>query len=492
MLRPDDWIVLARHACASLTPGSREHLARLVEFVHARFEHTESAALSSVPAELLNGRGGWCHQSVAVYCWLLHEGWGLYAEGAPLRAANGDGHVVAAVHVPDGVPSTSGWATVDVDHGHVYTAPDGRLAHPLDLAHWPDWVAAERQPCSGVGGPDWGYFSRGPRTLNFQIGDRCNARCVMCWQSLRRDEAHRDAWWSEMKPEVVESILARHGGEVDSVELVSFGEPMLNPGFDRMLAAVVAASERHKKPILLNAITNGSLLHRHPLLVTLPGYLTVSIDAADPALYERIRVGLDWATVHGNLAAAASDPRRHKDRKIGVNLTLFEDNADQVVPMARLCAELGLSYLSILYGDLLSATAAAGRQIRQDDPRLVEGVAEARVRCPVLTINDYATGRSLPVIEVAAPVLPGRGFCPLPWRQFDVGPDGQAHPCCRSHGTDLGDAASGADVWRSPAFERLRAQILGDDVDPMEFGECARCPNLGAGVRGAGHLPVVP
>lgn len=350
----------------------------------------------------------------------------------------------------------------------VFRDPTGTRAVRRDeLAPWPDWAMGDVP--EGLAERVWRALDPGPYGVNFQIGDVCNAKCVMCWQSLRREVQERDRWSKEMRAEVVEAILYKHPGV--GVELVSFGEPMANPDFSRMVDAARRYGARR-----VSAITNGSLLDRHLDLLALPGDLTISIDAASPRLYAEIRVGLSWSRLIANLALCAGE--RHPDRKVGVNLTVFARNADQVVPVAALCDAFGFDYLSVLHGAGLDTTAAKGEEIAKDDPRLVAGITTARERFPRLRINDYATARDLPpVADVAAPVLPHRGFCPLPWRQYDVGPDGRAHPCCRSYYTDLGPADG--EVWNGEPLVELRRQILAGDVDPVRFADCAKCPNLG-------------
>lgn len=328
------------------------------------------------------------------------------------------------------------------------------------------------------------FAGPGVQSIAFFIGDVCNAECVMCWQALRRGRTDRVAWYKEMRAEVVEAVLARHERSLVSVELISFGEPMINPAFGRMARTIarMSASPERERPLLFNITTNGSLVHRHRAVLATPGYLTFSIDAAEEGLYERIRVGLDWGRVSKNFTEACQHPARHPERFVGIAVTVFEDNADQVVPVARMVVEAGGHFLCVLHGAKLDASAAAGREILPTDPRLVEGIDEARRLFPALTVNDYATGRAPLLLRSEA--APARAVCPLPWQQFDVGPDGRAHPCCRSYGTDLGDVLAD-DVWNGEPYTELRRQILADDVDPVRFAACAACPLLGAGVRGA-------
>lgn len=406
----------------------------------------------------------------------------VFAEAMCRRTPRGVERWFVHVNLGPGTPTTNYWAVVDVREGRVFTALDGRLAHPGEVAVDAPMVAGGRYAPLVSGEEVWELFVHGPRAVNFQIGDVCNAACVMCWQALRREQTGKEARWQELRSDVVEAVLARHGAHLNSIELVSFGEPMANPDFERILDAIIAASARPDRcgPFAVNVTTNGSLVHRHLRVADLPGWLTFSIDAVEAALYERIRVGLHWSDVQANVRACVA--RRGVGRHIGINLVAFEDNIGQIVPTAAFCEAEGLEYLSVLRGVGLERTHAAGREIAPDDPRLIAGIAEARVRFPQLQVNDYATGRTLPA--AGTPPLPRRGFCPLPWSQIDIGPDGRVHPCCRSYAIDLGRYDE--DVWNGEALRTLRQQILDDDLDPVRFAACACCVNLGAKVRGGG------
>ena len=377
------------------------------------------------------------------------------------------------------LPLAAGCAVLDPETGTVYTKRNGKPADLEDLMWWPDLAAVERNET-------WRIFARGPRAVNFQIGDVCNARCFMCWQDARRRKTPRSEWHREMRASVVERVLEREFDSLFKIELVSYGEPLLNPDICKMLKAVKDAGDRRKSqdefaPIMLSMITNGSLLHRYlSEILEMPGYLTISMDGAEKEAYEKIRRGLTWEPVVENIQAAVNYPGRHRRREIGVNFTLISDNLDQIYKMGKLCSQLRVDYLSILHGDALENTSAAGRGVVRSDPELFRTIHEVRNDFPNLQVNDYVTeGRTL-----ALPVqpLPGRGFCPLPWLQYDVGPDGRTHPCCRSHDIDLGSVES--EVWDGEPLEELRRQILHDDVDPTRYPSCAACSNLGAGVRG--------
>ena len=409
---------------------------------------------------------------------VLHD-LGVPAHELHLQGPEGTSLTVVCANLGEASETTQGWAVIDPVALRVFTSPAGQMAHPEDLRQHPDWVAAERggrKHAAQPGTEDWTFWASGPRALNFLIGDVCNMHCTMCWQDLRRAQQPQRDWYPEMTASLLRLALEQHLEDIDSVELVSFGEPMLNPHFDDIVRAIIELGDRRGRPFELNFITNGSLLHlrRHMDVIRQPGRLTVSLDGAEKELYESIREGASWEDVTRNLRAAAQHPDRHPDRRVGINMTVFAPNVEGVFAMGAFAAGLGLDYLCILHGAALDWTRAKGLEIDPEDPRLREQLDRIRSTFPTLQLHDYTRARNLPVLPAQA--LPGRGFCPLPWRQLDVGPDGRAHPCCRSYAIDLGTSM---EAWTGEPLRELRRQILAGQVDPERFGTCAACPNLG-------------
>lgn len=479
-----DWTAKVRREVTA-RPGSMLWARALLCFVREHIKHgAVPTSRVRTPEEVLNGGMALADEMVSAFLWLARS-FGIVGWPRSLQHTDGvNGHIVAQI------PIGGTMAVVDVQYGVIYADEAGNVVSYESLQAQPQFVAAERLPWHGNNGVGMeGFYAHGPRALNFQIGDVCNAKCVMCWQSLRREEAERRDWWKEMRPEDFEAAVVRHKATLDSVEIVSFGEPMINPGFARMVAVVERCGQERGRSMSLNMITNGSLLDRHAeAIMRLPGCLTVSMDAPGKEDFERIRVGLEWEDVVRGIRAAVGAEGRHRDRRVGINMTVFADNAHLVFDMAAFCDAERVDYLSLLHGANLKTTMAAGREVEARDPRVLAQIADIRNRFPDLRLNDYMTARSSTPLPTGT--LPERGFCGFPWTQYDIGPDGRAHPCCRSYGTDLGPAT--ADVWSNETLIELRRQILADDVEPERFKECARCDLLGARVRPARSLPVVP
>jgi len=309
-----------------------------------------------------------------------------------------------------------------------------------------------------------------PRHLTLMLGWRCNATCSMCWQArARRDGVPQP----ELPVAEIHALLDRY--EARSIEFCSFGEPTLHPHFGEVLDRLRREQDRwESRWTEVNLISNGSTLAHWPQLARLPGYLTLSIDSPDPATYAGIRRGLSLERVLGQLERWLAHPGREPGRAVGINMVLLRSNLGQVEAMAELCASLGLSYLHLLRGATLEMTDAAGDGLTDEDlAPLPARVAALRLRHPQLEISDWASTAT--TSGAAAAPATGGGHCLAPWTRLDVGPDGQAHPCCRSYRIALGSAAAG-DPWHHPEIEALREQLASDTLDAARFAECAACP----------------
>jgi len=307
------------------------------------------------------------------------------------------------------------------------------------------------------GRPWW----RGPETLSLMLGWRCNASCVMCWQAASR--RNKTMLQDELSLVTIQSLLTQYGASLLDLELCSFGEPTAHPGFADIARAVVDSGIEWRN---VNLITNGSDFESLLPLCTVPGLLTFSMDAADQVMYESIRRGLDFYTITRNIAMAVAAPERHERRKIGINMVVFEKNAEHVFEMASWAAAVELDYLAVLRGANLLMTDVPDDGLRGDDPRIVDQLARAREMFPQLELLDYFT------VSDGDVQPPSDGHCTLPWRALDVGPDGVAHPCCRTHRLAL----DGDDPWQHATMQALRGQLLSGALDEERFSECATCP----------------
>lgn len=153
-----------------------------------------------------------------------------------------------------------------------------------------------------IGGQQFmGYMAeklQGPSEVHLESDSRCNARCVMCPREGM--ERYQGPMARKLFDRAVDQVKA-----FPTVELLHFhlnGEPLLL-GADELVRRLDYARRWLQRPRLL-FFTNASLLDEyftHALLDSALDEIAFSVDGGDKLSYERVRVGLQWEKVIGNI-----------------------------------------------------------------------------------------------------------------------------------------------------------------------------------------------
>ena len=134
-----------------------------------------------------------------------------------------------------------------------------------------------------------------PLFLQVETVDACNLRCAMCFRRLQQGRKGRC-----MAPELFQQIIDQiQPGKCPSMCLNGNNEPLLDPHLAERIAMAHAAGVLDTR---IN--TNGMLLTENRSRALIESGLTrlsVSIDAARPATYDKIRTGGDFAKVVANV-----------------------------------------------------------------------------------------------------------------------------------------------------------------------------------------------
>lgn len=178
-----------------------------------------------------------------------------------------------------------------------------------------------------------------PVTIDCSLTRRCTYRCIYCYGALQANDEKR------MTGDVIFRFLddAAEIG-IKAVSLVSDGESTCSPYFyDAVL--------RGKANGLDMAVgTNGYLLKEQRLEEILPAltYLRFNISAAEPKRYAEIH-GCDEKCYEKVCRIVRECVRIKSEKKldvtIGLQMVFLPDFSDQVIPLAKLGAELGADYV---------------------------------------------------------------------------------------------------------------------------------------------------
>lgn len=188
------------------------------------------------------------------------------------------------------------------------------------------------------------------RKLDIEITTRCNLACVMCPHGLPTGyPGARDA-----EEDLVDRII-EFSEYVDIIQPTGVGEPLLASGFWKIVDFL-----RHKKTPKLMFITNGVLLTKASIsrLSDVPiSWVNVSVDAANPLTYARIRGSEMERTIGGIARLVEMNAKRAVDDRFEIQMSavLMKANITEVPEFVRLAHGLGvdriyLEHLAETYG----------------------------------------------------------------------------------------------------------------------------------------------
>lgn len=173
-----------------------------------------------------------------------------------------------------------------------------------------------------------------PCKLTLETTSRCNLQCVMCVHAI--DGVNRPKHLEESISARLAPYIARAG----DIQLHGIGEPLNSPAFWRCLGDLPPVDECASSINTNFTVLNDTQLER--LLQSQIHFINVSLDAATPLTYSRIR-GFDFEKVLGNIRRFVD--RRHALGKthplLLMNMTLMRSNIEELSDFVRLAKAIG-------------------------------------------------------------------------------------------------------------------------------------------------------
>lgn len=269
----------------------------------------------------------------------------------------------------------------------------------------------------------------------------CNAKCPQCpYTQSNIRETYKDALF--MSPDIFKKIADECGKYGSYMRLSGGGEPLLHP---QMLDLIEYAKQAGAR---VGLITNGSLLtpdRADRLLKTGTDVIEVSVDAADPKTYAKIRIGLDFDRLVKHLRDAV---RRRNEWKSPssivvsvVNQELIEGKVDEIVEFWKNIADNVIVRKYLTWG--------IGDESWSADP------------------TPYITDHRVP--------------CPFPFERLNVDSRGDIMFCgydiagetCSVFGNVM--EKSIREIWQGDRFTQWRDLLLAGEYEKIEI--CSKCPD---------------
>jgi MoaA/NifB/PqqE/SkfB family radical SAM enzyme len=269
-----------------------------------------------------------------------------------------------------------------------------------------------------------------PVELYLESTNRCNLKCRGCIHYKGHWEPGRDISFDEMR-RITDQLP-----DLQRVVLHGIGEPLLN----RQLPAMITHLKARGVNVLINS--NGILLDAHwrrALMDSGLDDLRVSLDAASPQGYQRIRGSDQFDCVVSNLKAFIAMQEEARQTKPAVSIWFLgtTDNIAELPQCIRLSAEIGVAevYLQrlVYFHDHAGyGVAVAHKTLQETEPRLMDLIQESQRLADRLGVRFNASGLCQPAQSLKADATEEK-----PWRNcyryqhlMYITAWGNVLPCC--------------------------------------------------------------
>ena len=318
-----------------------------------------------------------------------------------------------------------------------------------------------------------------PRFVQIEPVGQCNLRCQMCAIQFRRDGPPHGPL-AFLAFEDFQRLIEGFG-DIDELQLQGLGEPTMHPRFFDMVAWASA------RGIRVSTNSNLTLWSRRRALQCVESGLAalhVSLDAATPALYERIRRGARFSKVIRNLRRVMA-AREAVDSPLHVRIVtvLMRQNVHELPAIVQLASAEGVHDMFVQYlchdfeEHSLPAEYRPMREFIHEQaldgfPRLAlaDAFEEARAAAVLGGVN-----LRLPSLQPRATTGAERR-CDWPWRGAYISYRGDAMPCCMVGTPDrinFGNMLEHgvAPIWQGAPYRHFREQLAGDEPSSI----CRSC-----------------
>jgi radical SAM protein with 4Fe4S-binding SPASM domain len=322
-----------------------------------------------------------------------------------------------------------------------------------------------------------------PAFLQIEPVGQCNFRCQMCPILFRKDGPPHGP--PAFMPFTTFTGLLDQFPAVVELQLQGLGEPMMHPRFFDMVRYATG------RGIRVSTNSNLSLLNaRRAAMAVSSGldWLHVSIDGANAATYERIRVRAHFDRLLANLEHLGAAKRQAGSDHPHVRLVVvvMRQNLAELPDLVRLAHHWSMEAIfvqhlahdfaeSSLPADYLPMRAFVQSQtlLEEAPERIADYFGEARRVAKELDV-PLRLPRTRPRLH--PPGTPGRIRCDWPWSGAYLSYQGDAMPCCMVATPDRSNFGNMAThgvraIWDGEAYQTFRQQL--DSAEPPEI--CRTC-----------------
>ncbi|MBM4144865.1 MAG: radical SAM protein [Nitrospira sp.] len=331
-----------------------------------------------------------------------------------------------------------------------------------------------------------------PFLINIGLTNRCNLRCTICGSQHYLD--YHKIPRRSMDIDVFRKVAKTLFPLITTVELNSYGEPLLYPHIGEVLSTIKDYGCR------IRLQSNATLLTPKiiDMLCSQCGRLNFSIDATGE-VFNQLRVGANWEKVDRAMRELMKKANPQKI-EVGLYPTVTKRTLSEMLDIMKWAHEIGIYEVHFHRYDPID-NIVNPIEMRPDDDeftsqrKVLISWIEKNSDTPDLIMDGELIHKSRKKemnclsnryenIWCSWPVPNGKlnshpdYLCAAPIQYVEIGLDGEIYACCRSQRTKLGYATSVnkfADTWYGPEYQAIRKSLLHGSQLPKPLSECESC-----------------
>lgn len=276
-----------------------------------------------------------------------------------------------------------------------------------------------------------------PKYFLIETVNICNARCIMCGINF---DGKKKATISDELFQKIASEIIEHSKYVEKVMLYLDGEPLLDKGMEDKIKMLKCGGVKN-----VNISSNASLLTKERAISLMDAGLDeiyITVDSLKKDIYEKIRVGLNFDVVLGNVLGLIE-----LRNSIGSNLKIRVQMIKQ-----ELNVDEDIEFLAFWKSKL-----------RESDPVVVTKAHNWGSQVDVMKFGDEDVVNQIPCIAL--------------WGTFVTHLSGDVPLCCMDSATKypIGNLnhQSIKEIWNSEEINRIRRLHLSGNRDAVSI--CNGC-----------------
>ncbi len=328
-----------------------------------------------------------------------------------------------------------------------------------------------------------------PVAVHLQVASGCNLDCYMCIEHLRPPETRRGRGLKFLSREVFDKLCNQVFPYSSRLHLGFGGEPTLAPDFPYFI------EQGFQKGQQIDLTTNGTGLGKPgmaSLLAKCVSSIRISVDAATPETYERIRSGSRWTHLMqgiGKLNAERLQTPVDERAELTLVFVLMRSNLQELPAFVELAKELCAD--GVRGQHIIPTTEEGQAETLFDEPgRYNEVRALAAERAEALGIEldlpaPYPVSNPEPARPAQEECLPAPDKpldapssefqpipCRLPFEQIFVSYEGVVTPCCNPHANarmHVGDLRTQDfdAIWNNRGYRGIRRSLAKGPCHPI-------------------------